>query len=174
LSHFTGLSLAIIIGALTHVIWDSFTHENGWVVETWPVLNTMVSNVWTYDLQIFVLLQHLSTLTGLGMLGYWFWRWHRRTTVEKPGERYLQENRELGKRVKLTIWSLLASFSLVFGFVQGMVKSQQLDGSFALEAFVSHLVIGWMSGAAIIILLYSLIYRWGAINFLKAYAEEGE
>src|SRR6266851_3148182 len=35
-------TIGIIIGAITHIAWDSFTHRTGYFVLQWPVLRTPV------------------------------------------------------------------------------------------------------------------------------------
>jgi hypothetical protein len=65
----TGFSLAMIalsalIGAVTHVVWDAFTHAGRFFVVLIPVLQTPLFNTDSYTVRVFHLLQHLSTLVG--------------------------------------------------------------------------------------------------------------
>ena len=48
----------VVLGALTHVVWDSFTHANGWVVQRVPFLTE------EFGLPIFKLAQFGSGLFG--------------------------------------------------------------------------------------------------------------
>jgi hypothetical protein len=70
LKHFGLILLSLLVGSLTHVIWDSFTHEYGWVVERFAWLNITIGGT-----PLYAILQNLSTLIGIGMLIYWFIRW---------------------------------------------------------------------------------------------------
>jgi hypothetical protein len=36
------VALSLVIGIWSHVIWDSFVHIDGWIVEKWPLLQTPV------------------------------------------------------------------------------------------------------------------------------------
>jgi hypothetical protein len=60
----------LLIGSLTHVVWDSFTHDYGWMVEHFSVLSTSVARV-----PLYAILQNLGSLLGIGMLIYWFIQW---------------------------------------------------------------------------------------------------
>lgn len=60
-------SYSCIIGMLTHVFWDSFTHETGLFVENIGLLRTEITLV-GHNIPIFKLLQHGSTLIGFLIL----------------------------------------------------------------------------------------------------------
>ena len=66
------MSLCIAIGALTHIGWDTLTHELG----------------------SYALLQMASTLGGLGLVGLTTWRWFERT----PARTLPAPNRDLEYR----------------------------------------------------------------------------
>ena len=62
----------LLLGAWSHVAWDSFTHETGWVVEHAPYLERpLLGNT----LRGYTVLQHLSTLLGLCVLLYAYDKW---------------------------------------------------------------------------------------------------
>ena len=62
-------SLAIILGAITHLLWDSFTHRYTLVTDTFPALRGPTPGLaW---MPIFHLLQGVSSIVGLVVL--WFW-----------------------------------------------------------------------------------------------------
>ena len=60
--------LGVLIGALTHVLWDGFTHRFGIGVKVFPVLNTTVNLASGAVVPVWSLLQHLSTGVGLTLL----------------------------------------------------------------------------------------------------------
>ena len=62
--------LSLLVGSITHIILDSFTHEYGWMVEHFSFLSSLISGIPLYGI-----LQNLGTLVGLGLLVYWFIRW---------------------------------------------------------------------------------------------------
>jgi hypothetical protein len=54
---------SVIVGAATHLLWDSFTHEAGYFAQKWPVLSYKVSTPWK-EMMICRFLQHGSTVAG--------------------------------------------------------------------------------------------------------------
>jgi len=54
--------ISILIGAALHLFWDSFTHENGYFVITFNMINPV--NVLGVYLPLYKVIQHLSTLAG--------------------------------------------------------------------------------------------------------------
>ncbi len=55
--------ISILVGAASHLLWDSFTHEYGYFVSVLPVLAEKV-NISGASLPVFKILQHTSTLIG--------------------------------------------------------------------------------------------------------------
>ncbi len=69
--------VSILVGALTHLIWDSFTHGEAPAVAFFPVLRATVVEIGGYPLKLYKLAQHVSTLAGLLLLAHWTARWLR-------------------------------------------------------------------------------------------------
>jgi uncharacterized protein DUF4184 len=67
--------LAIVIGVWTHLLWDSFTHVDGWAVRRIPALSERVTIGW-YTGEIYHILQYLSSALGLTILALWYRRLH--------------------------------------------------------------------------------------------------
>jgi hypothetical protein len=67
-------SAAVIVGAFTHLVWDSFTHRGTLAVETFPALHAVAFHYNGWRIRWFMVLQHLSTVIGLAILAIWAWR----------------------------------------------------------------------------------------------------
>ncbi len=59
------LIFALILGSLTHVIWDSFTHKHGYVVEALPLLRYSLASYHWHELTVCILLWYLSSFGGV-------------------------------------------------------------------------------------------------------------
>lgn len=68
--------LSALIGVLTHLAWDSFTHFDGYVVTHVSVLRSQVAG----DLTVARVIQHVSTVGGLAAIAVHLWRRPRPTT----------------------------------------------------------------------------------------------
>src|SRR5512143_3827140 len=70
LRRFGLILLSLLVGSLTHVLWDSFTHEWGWFVQHFAILRISVSGMPIYEV-----LQNLGTFMGVCILAYWMVTW---------------------------------------------------------------------------------------------------
>lgn len=80
---FLPVGVSVLLAAATHVVWDSFTHSTGFVVQALPVLRQPVHLVDWYQPHVFTVLQHGSTLAGLTALAFWGFRWFRGATARE-------------------------------------------------------------------------------------------
>jgi hypothetical protein len=69
---------AVVLGVWTHTAWDSCTHSYGWTVLHLPALATQIPLGGVRTIELFRVLQHLSSIVGLLVLAWWY----RRRMVE--------------------------------------------------------------------------------------------
>jgi len=62
---------AIVLGVWTHLLWDSFTHRDGWIVHRAAALNASLI-VGPYNGTWYHALQYLSSVVGLCVLVLWY------------------------------------------------------------------------------------------------------
>jgi len=98
----------ILAGALTHLIWDAFTHDGGRGVRMFPVLDDSIIDIGSRHLPAIYVMQDLGSLIGLGavlaMVGYSLRR----------GRQAAVPNRLIARRERL-LWMLIYAFAgLVF------------------------------------------------------------
>ncbi|MFD5463900.1 DUF4184 family protein [Kitasatospora sp. NPDC127059] len=69
--------LSALIGIATHLVWDSFTHVDGFVVTRTPWLESTLAGGLTWARA----LQHMSTVGGLAAIAVYGWRGRARLRV---------------------------------------------------------------------------------------------
>jgi hypothetical protein len=62
------ICISVLIGTATHLVWDSFTHPTGYFVNIIPILSATI-NIDAHQLYVYKLIQHSSTIIGLGIIG---------------------------------------------------------------------------------------------------------
>lgn len=140
--------VSVLAGIATHLLWDSFTHEPGWMVEriNWLQTPHVILGHWWPNYKF---AQHGSTVLGLVLLGLWFRRWYREAEVREVDMR-------LGVRTRAAV---LASI-VAIAFVVGLVRAWTLVGPDPLRvAFVATQVVNFVSVATVELLVFSLALR---------------
>lgn len=69
--------VSLLCGAVTHISWDAFTHPGTPVVQAIGLLRLHLGTFAGYHVQLFNVLQHVSSMAGLLLLAYWWYRWQR-------------------------------------------------------------------------------------------------
>lgn len=71
--HWVWAPLAILVGTWTHLLWDSFTHDNGWIVRRVAALSAPIT-FGSYTGTMCHVLQYVSSVAGLLILAIWYRR----------------------------------------------------------------------------------------------------
>ena len=69
--------LGLLVGTCTHLLWDSFTHTDGWFVERLPVLSSQIALVTGRRVRICHLLWYGCSFAGVVWLVAVFEKWKR-------------------------------------------------------------------------------------------------
>lgn len=88
--------LSILVGAWTHLAWDSFTHADSWVVSRVSALSAPVS-FFSYTGPLCHVLQYASSVFGLVVLAIWFAR------LPVPAQKPRSEERSAGGPLLLAV-----------------------------------------------------------------------
>jgi hypothetical protein len=123
-------ALSILLGAWTHTVWDSFTHNSGWAVERLAILCVAVIHVGSTSLPVSYVLQQLSTFGGGALLAILYFRWVRRQRTVAPAE---SSGRD-GWRYSLI--ALLAAVSLVIAVPTALHMGSLFEGFMVFRVFV--------------------------------------
>jgi len=143
-----GLIVAsLLLGAISHLAWDAFTHDNGLIVRNVPDMRVPLEEFGTHR-PLYNVLQHGSTLLGLALLIFWYWRWFKRTPPQ-PVPLYLQMSARAKQWIAGSILALSASLAAVYAYFYSYHIS-----SFGL--FVGAFVVTCMSLTYILALGFSI------------------
>jgi len=150
--------VSLTVGAATHLLWDAFTHGNGFVVEMSPALRTLLWEVHGYRVFVYKVLQHGSTLIGFSLLAYWGWRWFRTTGVH---------HEPCGWQPPATVRALallvILAAPVLGGLISGILHTGDATGMRALQQFVRHGIITALSIFGTVLLGFGAVWRlWEA------------
>jgi hypothetical protein len=83
-AQFAMVSLSILIGVATHILWDSFTHPRLWPYRHWRFLHRTVQLPVYGPMQYARVIQQASTVFGALLILLWLWHWFRTTAPTQP------------------------------------------------------------------------------------------
>ena len=130
-------SVAVILGAVTHLIWDGFTHRGTATVRALPALHGVAFHYGRWPIRWFVVLQHLSSVVGLLLLAIWAWRL-------PPGAHSHAALPSISHAARLRAVAVM--FAVSFGLA---IANYWFHSDTWFVRRLSHLAIGGMSGWAI-------------------------
>ena len=139
--NFALASVAVILGAATHIFWDSFTHANTPMVDQLPTLETAHIGLLGKQFPLFRFLQHLSTVVGLAALGVWvaFLKRSRSAATDQPAHVRAATHAE-----RVLALLLVLALSALLG-IGGYLEVPELP----LGRRLFHGAIGGMTGVAV-------------------------
>ncbi|MGA2727123.1 MAG: DUF4184 family protein [Terracidiphilus sp.] len=74
---------SILVGALTHLLWDAFTHADHWPARHWPFLLQAVTLPLLGVVHVHTLLQYASSVFGCLAVFFWFRHWARTAPIQR-------------------------------------------------------------------------------------------
>lgn len=131
---------SLVIGAFTHVLWDSITHNDTVIVNNLPFLKTQIS-LYFEEYPLYHLLQHASTGIGLIFVGRFILRLPRENVTS---------GRDRGFWGFIAVLNFLISGSLIYRM------------SLIEEVKIGHVVVIGLGG-----FLYSLILVCLALRLIS-------
>jgi len=147
------IAISLLIGIFSHLLWDSFTHGRGWMVQHVAFLRSMpLQQVGIYR-PVSNWLQHLSTIVGLVVLMTSYSRWSRSVAPEQAAEKF-----KLSKRVKLAVILVIGCVAAIAGATYGFEKS---DHAVLLSTFAAYSTISFVTFGIAGLTLFSVLWHCG-------------
>lgn len=131
---------SILLGALSHIVWDSFTHASGWAVShIHPLQRELIGSAPAYHV-----LQHASTVLGVAVLVFAYMRWLRKTAIgPAPAQT---------ERWRIALLGGLAALAIAIAVPFALIHAASFDGYFAVRAFMFRaVVIGTIAFATLLV-----------------------
>jgi hypothetical protein len=153
-SSWVGVIASLLVGALSHVIWDAFTHDGTPVVQAIPWLEFQIVSIDGYRIFVYKLLQHLSTVVGLLILAGWTARWMVRTPPRPASAlpRMKARHRALvatAMILAVATWTLIEAWPALAGGLSGPT----------LQAFAFRAAVASLSSVAVVLIAFGIAWH---------------
>lgn len=112
------LLASFALGAATHLLWDSFTHGNTPTVRHLPWLAQSIAFSDAVRLPLYNLLQHVSSVVGLGIMAAWAGYRLRCMPLQQP-----QPDAEEGSSVQRNVILLFMGITALAGLSSGLLDA---------------------------------------------------
>ena len=114
-SAFLYTSLAILVGAFTHIAWDSFTHREGFFVSQFAIFRTPLFQAGGGTIRVYDVLQDASSFVGAVIVLIAYWQWSHRTDLgSEPGGRRSHDAWRYRLLAAITAASLVAAAPIAY------------------------------------------------------------
>lgn len=131
---FVLVTVSILVGIATHMLWDSFTHGDYWLYDHWLFLREKVDLPLFGSRPWYGIFQYISSFFGLVIILFWFIHWYRSTSPKYsvPDPRVVSRDR----KALASICAIAASVALIravsFGVPDGVRGSQRFMTTIAV------------------------------------------
>lgn len=145
--------VSVLLGILTHVVWDSFTHGDSWLVSRIQVLQAPM----IFDIPVNRFLQHASSILGVFFLAFWGAR--RLKSAERSSSKMRVAPKTLMTRILIASSIVLVSIALsVRSIAQTLTGESSLEWASVITVFVK----SGISSASVLLVIYAVI--WHAVR----------
>jgi hypothetical protein len=159
-SRFLLILFSLLVGALSHLAWDAFTHSRGFVVRNLPDMRTPPLGEFGSNRPLYNLLQLGSSVLGPSLLVFWYWRWFRREPPQ-PVPDWLQLNEAIKTWTVAVTLILTAVASLLDAYSYASSYSALLHVRWR-QLFVGTSLVTFMSLVLIEAICFAVAWWWKA------------
>jgi Domain of unknown function (DUF4184) len=146
---------AVLFGALTHIIWDGFTHEDGRGVRMLPLLGERGPELGGSSWHLYRWLQHGSSVIGMAAVVMALWLWVRHGRRPNPPPKRCLSNRE---RLRwIAVCTLIPVLAVVVAIAQ--IHEHGWPRLYATPALTLFAVTGMRDAALAVVFTSALVRR---------------
>jgi hypothetical protein len=151
-------SVALALGAVTHIVWDAFTHEGRWGVQLFPALNSLFE-IAGFHIHAYKLFQHGSSLIGLPLMALAAGLWRAKQSSRTPV--FI-----LRPALKTSIIASIAVICIVFAVAAGMFSAAH-----GLEIMAFYIATRFIGSLCILLLLVGIAIDGFSRQLVEDYSE---
>jgi hypothetical protein len=141
---------SVLLGAGTHVGWDSMTHEHTWFSDAVPAMLDTATTLGGYEIPVHYVAQHASSLLGLAFVVAWMRRRLREAAAEDAGSLLATDGPSAQHDAaaalwRRRVWRWAIALGVCVGLPTGLWIASEYEGTRALRAFLFRGVVHTMS-----------------------------
>jgi len=151
------LLISLILGAMTHIIWDFFTHQSG-IPQHIVWMDTPLLAIDGYDIMPYRVLQHLSSLIGLGILMFILYRWYQRTRLNSQTACHWQAPSWLKLFAIISLFLVSFLVAVIIAYMN-LPETDVFYGLYSAQIFLRHAIVVGSGLFLLSSLLIGILYQ---------------
>jgi len=160
---FLRILASIVIGIVSHLVFDAWTHDHGLVVEHWALLRQPLLNYPAYPMPVHDAMQAGLSVIMLLAIVIQYWTWFRRTApAPVPLAQFIDV------RPVLMSWIVLGAMALASGFAYAALTAPPVHDALTFRVFCGRVVLAGLSA----LVIASVVFGWFRARHQAATVEE--
>lgn len=147
--------LCILVGAVTHLAWDSFTHRGSFAVRSLPFLRVHLFTGGGFWIYLYTALQWICSFIGLAVLAWWARRWIAATPQSE-----LAPASPLSPRQQLAVVACVLGAAAAMAVLSAWPHAFGTGRRLSSQELVSVSLLGWVSGFGLGLMAWAVAWRW--------------
>ena len=147
--------VSLLVGAVTHIAWDAFTHAGAPLVRVSRALRFHLVTLSGYPLSVYGVLQHLSTTLGFALIALWISRWLRSAEPDPDAARGTLSS---GGRA-VAILAIVAIIVVLWLESKGL-RPMREHTLYGVQFFLRRAIPTGISSASVALLLYAVVWHF--------------
>jgi hypothetical protein len=156
--------VSLLVGAITHQLWDGFTHQGTTFVQALPLLRKVLWYGDGYTFFVYSALQQLSSVAGLLLMALWLRRWSLGSPpviAASPPSHAVP----LSAPSRTPICAALIVIPVLYGLAIAFVENPIPNNARAMRYFFASFIFSALPALAATVLAYAIGSRlWGRLS----------
>ncbi len=146
-------ALALLLGAVTHILWDSLATPGGVVLQTVPWARSNLATIGGYQLFVYRLVQHCGTIGGVVAIAWVIRRW----CAEHPTIGVPMSSPTEG-HLRLLVWLVILGVAALVGSYAATQRPLPSGWLQATRYFLHRAVVWGGRAACVALFTYSAVW----------------
>ena len=155
ITRFIQIVVSIMVGAISHIVWDAFTHHDGFMAEVFPLLTAPVFILPQGTIRVYYIMQYGGSLVGALLMVYWYLKWFYQA---EPVRHLVPHRFHIHKRIGIGI--SIGAFTCIGGLSYGYFSITDFRSVEMIKTFISHSAIASMSSFMFSLLAFGLLWHY--------------
>lgn len=149
---------SLVAGSATHLVLDSFTHEEGWIAGHIPMLSLTLIALPLGAIKVYFILQYALSAICLLCMWHWYRQWYQRTAPPASAVCYWIPR---GKKTALIVVVVAAALGGGVGRFFSVFPDFHIAYEIGSALTVSF--IGSTSAVVVVMMIFCILWRAGGI-----------